>query len=64
MTVCDVYDALTDERVYRGAFPPGKALEIIDHDTPAAFDERCVAILRSVLDGRRDRGRAPPAGAP
>ncbi len=54
MTVCDVYDAQTDDRVYRNAFPPDKALAIIYHDTPAALHERCVATLRKVLDRRRD----------
>lgn len=55
MTVCDVYDALTDDRVYRGAFPRDTALAIIEEDTPEAFDERCVAALRRVLDRGPDQ---------
>ena len=43
LTVADVYDALTADRVYRAAWSPERALELLDSDTDSAFDKRCVA---------------------
>ena len=57
LTVCDVYDALVSDRVYRAAWTPERAFELLRDDTGAAFDERCVAALAKVV------GIAGPAPA-
>jgi HD-GYP domain-containing protein (c-di-GMP phosphodiesterase class II) len=49
LTVADVYDALTADRVYRDAWPAERALELLDAETGQAFDPTCVAALRTVL---------------
>jgi HD-GYP domain-containing protein (c-di-GMP phosphodiesterase class II) len=49
LTVADVYDALTADRVYRKAWPVDRALALLDHDASQAFDRECVAALRSVV---------------
>ena len=71
LTVCDVYDALVSDRVYRAAWTPERAFELLRDDTGSAFDERCVEALAQVVGlaepapgvGRR---RGPPrrAGVP
>ena len=57
LTVCDVYDALVSDRVYRPAWTPERAFELLHDDTGSAFDERCVAALAKVI------GVAEPAPA-
>lgn len=52
LTVCDVYDALVSDRVYRQAWSPAAALELLERDTGKAFDTRCVAALVQVLEQR------------
>ena len=49
LTVCDVYDALVSDRVYRAAWTPERAFELLRDDTGSAFDERCVAALAKVV---------------
>ncbi len=49
LTVADVYDALTADRVYREAWPAERALALLDDETGAAFDPACVAALRTVV---------------
>ncbi len=49
LTVADVYDALTADRVYREAWPVERALALLDEDTNHAFDPRCVAALRTLV---------------
>jgi HD-GYP domain-containing protein (c-di-GMP phosphodiesterase class II) len=49
LTVADVYDALTADRVYREAWPAERALALLDDETGLAFDPDCVAALRSVI---------------
>jgi putative nucleotidyltransferase with HDIG domain len=49
LTVCDVYDALVSDRVYRAAWTPERAFELLRDDSGSAFDERCVAALAKVL---------------
>jgi HD-GYP domain-containing protein (c-di-GMP phosphodiesterase class II) len=56
LTVADVYDALTADRVYREAWPADRALALLDEDTGSAFDAACVGALRAVV--------APGADAP
>jgi hypothetical protein len=49
LAVCDVYDALVSDRVYREAWTPERALELLRKDTGSAFDGRCVWALQRVL---------------
>jgi HD-GYP domain-containing protein (c-di-GMP phosphodiesterase class II) len=49
LTVADVYDALTADRVYREAWPAERALALLDDETGSAFDPECVAALRDVI---------------
>ncbi len=49
LTVCDVYDALVSDRVYRAAWTPERAFELLRDDAGSAFDERCVEALARVL---------------
>ena len=58
LTVADVYDALTPDRVYREAWPAEWALALLDDETGLAFDPECVAALRSIVTS------AQPAQSP
>jgi HD-GYP domain-containing protein (c-di-GMP phosphodiesterase class II) len=49
LTVCDVYDALVSDRVYRSAWPTDKALELLHEESGTAFDPAVVAALERVL---------------
>jgi HD-GYP domain-containing protein (c-di-GMP phosphodiesterase class II) len=49
LTVCDVYDALVSNRVYRSAWTHERALELLREETGTAFDGACVAALESVV---------------
>ena len=49
LTVCDVYDALVSDRVYRGAWTPEQAFELLHGEAGAAFDPRCIEALAKVL---------------
>jgi HD-GYP domain-containing protein (c-di-GMP phosphodiesterase class II) len=60
LTVADVYDALTADRVYREAWPAERALALLDDDTGSAFDAECVAALRSIVAPKRPE--PSPAG--
>lgn len=59
LAVCDVYDALTSDRVYRGAWSDAAAQELLVDGAGTTFDPACVAALRHVLE-RRD-GEEPLA---
>lgn len=50
LTACDVYDALTAERPYRGPMEPGDALEIMQRDVNTAFDPACLTALRDLAN--------------
>jgi putative nucleotidyltransferase with HDIG domain len=50
LTVCDVYDALVSDRVYRDAWSSTQAFELLRADSGTAFDERCVEALAKVVD--------------
>jgi HD-GYP domain-containing protein (c-di-GMP phosphodiesterase class II) len=53
LAVVDVYDALTSNRPYRPAFPPGKALEMISKEAGQQFDPEVVqALLRILVDNK------------
>ncbi|HUA03297.1 MAG TPA: HD-GYP domain-containing protein [Solirubrobacteraceae bacterium] len=62
LTVADVYDALTADRVYREAWPAERALALLDEETGLAFDPECVAALRAVV--APERIELSPAPAP
>jgi hypothetical protein len=47
LAVCDVYDALVSDRVYRSAWTPERALELLRD--PRQFDQSCVAALERLL---------------
>ena len=49
LTVADVYDALTADRVYREAWPSERAIALLEDETGTAFDPECVAALRELL---------------
>lgn len=54
LAVCDVYDALISERVYREAWPHERALEHLRDGAGRLFDPACVDALDRVLG--RERG--------
>jgi HD-GYP domain-containing protein (c-di-GMP phosphodiesterase class II) len=54
LTVADVYDALTADRVYREAWPIERALALLDEDTGSAFDAGCVEALKAVVAPEQD----------
>jgi HD-GYP domain-containing protein (c-di-GMP phosphodiesterase class II) len=62
LAVADVYDALTDERIYRPAWSPQAAFELLTRDAGRAFDTACVQALGQVL-ARPARGGRPVATA-
>jgi putative nucleotidyltransferase with HDIG domain len=68
LTVADVYDALTADRVYREAWPVERALSLLDEDTGSAFDAVCVGALKAVVAPEHDdvawRASLEPAPAP
>lgn len=52
LTVCDVYDALVSDRIYRRAWTTEAALDLLRRDTGTAFDARCVTALEKLLKSR------------
>ena len=72
LTACDVYDALTEKRVYRDAWPAERAVALIKDETGTSFDPHCADSLLAVLAGpevrvvtRRVGGTsAAPSAAP
>ncbi len=61
LAVCDVYDALVSDRVYRSAWTPERALALLRD--PEQFDQSCVAALERLLPPPfvADIARAAPA---
>jgi putative nucleotidyltransferase with HDIG domain len=51
LAVCDVYDALVSDRVYRAAWSHDDALALLHRETGTAFDSRCVRALENVVTG-------------
>jgi HD-GYP domain-containing protein (c-di-GMP phosphodiesterase class II) len=49
LAVCDVYDALVSDRVYRAAWTPERAFGLLEEEAHA-YDQTVVAALRSVVD--------------
>lgn len=54
LSVCDVYDALISERVYREAWTHERAIALLREGAGTEFDERCVAALARVLEHESD----------
>ena len=52
LAVCDVYDALCSERVYRAAWTHERALALLREEAGTAFDSNCVESLQRVLAAR------------
>lgn len=50
VSVADVYDALTSERVYKKAFPHEKAVQMIYDGECGAFNPKVLEVFRDVLD--------------
>jgi HD-GYP domain-containing protein (c-di-GMP phosphodiesterase class II) len=51
LAVCDVYDALVSDRVYRRAWSRDEALALLRREARSGFDPRCVAALERVVGG-------------
>jgi putative nucleotidyltransferase with HDIG domain len=52
LAVCDVYDALCSQRVYRDAWVHERAIALLRDEAGAKFDPGCVEALSRVLDRR------------
>ena len=52
IAVADVWDALTSDRVYRGAMCPEEAWAILDRERGTKLDGACVDALARVLTRR------------
>jgi putative nucleotidyltransferase with HDIG domain len=52
LAVCDVYDALCSDRVYREAWLHERAVALLREEAGEKFDARCVEALSRVLDRR------------
>ena len=59
LAVCDVYDALVSDRVYRAAWPPERALALLHADGDRLFDRRCVAALERIVTAPSAAPAAP-----
>jgi|GEM_PF-785578 len=56
ISIADVFDALTSDRVYRPAFQVGKALDIMNDDSGKAFDPVLLKCFVSMIhQGKADR---------
>jgi putative nucleotidyltransferase with HDIG domain len=67
LAVCDVYDALRSNRVYRDAWPHERAIGLLRELAGVEFDRRCVLALDRVLAADRPELnplRLLPAAAP
>jgi HD-GYP domain-containing protein (c-di-GMP phosphodiesterase class II) len=58
LAVCDVYDALRSERVYREAWPHERAMALLRASADTEFDARCVEALERVLGREQSAGLA------
>jgi HD-GYP domain-containing protein (c-di-GMP phosphodiesterase class II) len=59
LAVCDVFDALMSERVYRGAWTRDNAMTLLRGEAGVTFDARAVQALERVL--AREDGTVQPA---
>jgi hypothetical protein len=58
LAVCDVYDALVSDRVYREAWSSDRALSLLREEAGTSFDGACVGALARVL-AAREAAEAP-----
>lgn len=58
LAVCDVYDALVSERIYRPAIAPDEAMRILRKGAGVTFDGRCIEALARVLADQHGRALA------
>ena len=49
LAVCDVYDALVSDRVYRAAWTPERALSLLQEEAGTGYDPKVVAALERVV---------------
>lgn len=61
LAVCDVYDALVSDRVYREAWSPQRALALLREEAGTGFDPACVEALARVT-GAAGQPIAPRSG--
>jgi putative nucleotidyltransferase with HDIG domain len=61
LAVCDVFDALTDERVYRSAWSVEDALALLRSEAGTKLDARCVHALERVVNGAPATAKPRPA---
>lgn len=62
LAVCDVFDALISQRVYRDAWSEDDALALLAREAGTKFDPRCVAAIERVIFA--ERAARTPAPAP
>ena len=55
VSLCDVYDALTSERVYKPAFSQDKALDMIMHGECGQFNPLLLQCLMDIKDDIKDK---------
>jgi len=54
LAACDVYDALVSDRVYRSAWSPERALELLGAESGTGFDPKVVEALERIVTPRAD----------
>ena len=54
MAIADVFDAVSQKRVYKEAFPFEQSVDIIRKDSGTAFDPKCVEAFMDSLDAIRE----------
>ena len=59
LAVCDVYDALVSARVYRAAWTPERALELLRSESGTAFDPDCVEALFQIVTPELPAAESP-----
>ena len=64
ITVCDAYDAMTNDRVYRKALSIEDSLAEIKKHTPSQFDPMVVDILVNYVESGLHHPRKPSADGP
>jgi putative nucleotidyltransferase with HDIG domain len=64
LAVCDVYDALVSERVYRDPWTHERAMAILEDGAGTLFDRRCIEALAHVLKPQPSAPEPQPLGRP
>ena len=59
LAVCDVFDALSSDRVHRGAWTTEEALALLREDAGTQYDAKCVHALERVVAGAPAAARRP-----